>query len=172
VVSPSCCDEIRSLAGAGDIRLHQREYREGDLEDAFVVIAATDDRQTNLAIAEAARRAGCLVNAVDDPASSDFIVPACVRRGDITIAVSTSGKSPALARKLRTRLEAEFSGEYAELARLVGEVREAIRAEGLKISEKAWQQSLDLEVLVPLLREGKIEEARAAIARKLVKGSS
>jgi len=170
VVSPSSCEELRALAASGEILLHSREYRAGDLKGASVVIAATDDRHANQTIADEARRHGCLVNAVDDADSSDFIVPACLKRGDMTIAISTSGRSPALARKLRARLETEFGGEYTDLVRLVGEVRAAIKTKGLKVNEDTWQEALDLERLPALIKEGKIEEARAAITRNLVKG--
>ncbi len=170
MVSPSSCTELLALAERGEILLHSREYREDLLKGAHVVIAATDDRDTNLSIVDGARRSGCLVNAVDDAENSDFIVPSCLRRGDITVAVSTSGKSPALARKLRARLEAELGSEYAELVRLVGEVREEMRTRGLKVSEDTWQEALDLELLPALIKEGKIKEARAAIARNLMEG--
>lgn len=169
VVSPSFCEELLALAETADIELHRREYREGDLDGAFVVIAATDDSGTNLRVADEARRRGCLVNVVDDAANSDFIMPSSLRRGDITIAVSTSGRSPALARKLRARLEAELGSEYAELVRLVGEVREDVKKEGVKVSEDIWQEALDLELLLALIKDGKIQEAKAAITRNLLK---
>ncbi len=99
-----------------------------------------------------------------------FIVPSYLKRGDITIAVSTSGKSPALARKLRTILERQFGREYADLVQLVGEVRSEIKARGLRVDEEAWQESLDLESLTTLIREGKATEARNMIIRNLVGG--
>jgi siroheme synthase-like protein len=168
VISPSCCAGLVEMAGAGKLRIHSREYREKDLEGAFVAIAATDSKETNATIAGEAHRCGCFVNAVDDAASSDFIVPACLKRGDLTIAVSTSGRSPALARKLRAGLEDQFGREYAELVRLVSEVRSEIRQRGISVDEDTWQAGLDPGLLAGLLREGKAAEARRTIVRNLI----
>lgn len=170
VISPSSCAGLVAMSADGKIQIHHRKYRERDLQGAFVAIAATDDRDVNLEIAKEARRCGCIVNVVDDAANSDFIVPSYLKRGDITIAVSTSGKSPALARKLRAILERQFGREYADLAQIVGEVRSEIKARGLRVDEDVWQESLDLESLTTLIREGKATEARNTITRKLVGG--
>ncbi len=170
VISPSSCTELLALSENREILLHPREYQEGDLKGAFVVIAATNERDTNLRIVAGARRNGCLVNTVDDADNSDFIVPSCLRRGELTIAVSTSGKSPALARKLRTRLEMEFGTEYAGLVQLIGEVRAEMKKRGLRVKEDKWQEALDLELLSALIKEGKITEARDAITRNLMEG--
>jgi len=170
VISPSTCPELTGMAEAGKIKIHRREYREGDLQGACITIAATDNRETNAAIAGEAQRSGSIVNAVDDAGSSDFIMPAYFKRGDIIIAVSTSGKSPALARKLRTSLKRQLGPEYANLVQLVSEVRAEIKQRGLKVNENAWQESLNLELLTGLIREGKATEARDMIIRNLVEG--
>ena len=168
VISPASCRELEDIAGEGKVQVHRREYREGDLRGAFVVIAATDDKDVNRKIAGEAHKAGCIVNAVDDAESSDFIVPSCLKRGDITIAVSTSGKSPALARKLRTGLESRFGEEYACLLEIVSQVRREVKLRGLKISESAWQKSLDLGLLTGLIKEGKEAEAKSMLIQNLV----
>ena len=170
VISPLLCAELADMARANRIRTHTREYREGDLQGACIAIAATDNRETNAEIAGDAHRDGCIVNAVDDPGVSDFIVPSCLKRGDIVIAVSTSGKSPALARKLRTSLEKQFGPEYADLVKIVSEARTEIRERKLRVSDKVWQESLDLESLVDLINEGKSDEARDLIINNLVRG--
>ena len=169
VISPLFCAELADMARANRIRTHSREYREGDLQGACIAIAATDSRETNARIADEAHRDGCIVNAVDDPGVSDFIVPSCLKRGDIVIAVSTSGKSPALARKLRTSLEKQFEPEYADLVKIVSEARTEIRKRRLRVNDKVWQESLDLESLVDLINEGKPAEARNLIIKNLVR---
>ncbi|MFC1961658.1 bifunctional precorrin-2 dehydrogenase/sirohydrochlorin ferrochelatase [Chloroflexota bacterium] len=170
VISPLICAELADMAKTYKIRVHSRGYQDGDLQVACVVIAATDDRETNARIAGEAHRTGCIVNAVDDPDISDFIVPSCLKRGDITISVSTSGKSPALARKLRTSLERQFGPEYADLAKIVSEARTEIKKQGLKVDEKVWQESLDLELLINLIKEGKPTEAKEMIIKKITGG--
>ena len=97
VISPQLCSELETLA-EGNVTVIRREYQSGDLEDAFVVVAATDDQETNEQIATDASKKGMLINVVDVPALSNFIVPSYLRRGDLTVAVSTNGKSPALSR--------------------------------------------------------------------------
>jgi precorrin-2 dehydrogenase/sirohydrochlorin ferrochelatase len=123
-ISPEFGLEFENLAADSDqIRLVRRVYQSGDLEGAFLVIAATDSPQVNQAVWEEAVQRGCLVNVVDDPQHSNFIVPAVVQRGEVKIAITTGGASPALARRLRERLEALFGQEYAELAALLSALR-------------------------------------------------
>ena len=123
VISPDLTSELEALVEAGRIAALNRPSREGDLAAAFLVIAATDDAEVNRAVWREADRRGCLINVVDDLAHSNFIVPAVVRRGELTLAVSTGGDSPALARRLREQLEAEIGPEYGELVALLGELR-------------------------------------------------
>ncbi len=160
VVSPDLCSELSQLAESGQIRVFQRSYRAGDLQGAVIVIAATDDRNINLEVAKEAGKRGVLINVVDDAESSDFIAPSYLRRGDVTIAVSTGGRSPALARKIRTRLEKDFGDEYAALALLLDEVRTEVKRQGIKVDGDAWQETLDLDLLSDLLRKGQAEKAK------------
>lgn len=160
VISPELCPELAELATEGRVRLFQRNYEEGDLRDAFIAIAATDDNEVNNDLLKEAKDRKVLVNVVDDADNCDFIVPALLHRGDVTIAVSTSGRSPALARKIRTRLENEFGEEYSTLALLLDEVRSRLKQQDLKISNDAWQEAIDLDRLTGLLRNGEGEKAR------------
>jgi len=169
VISPDACPELNKLAEDGEISVLPRSYRAGDLEDAFIVIAATSDRDTNLEVAQEAQRKAVLVNVVDDQENSDFIAPSYIRRGDITIAVSTAGRSPALARKIRTRLGKDFGDEYASLARLIGEVRVEIKRQGIRVNGDGWQEALDLDLLIKLLREGNKEKAKTVLVSGLRK---
>ncbi len=169
VVSPTLCPELSQMAGEGTIQALQRGYRAEDLEHALLAIAATDDAKTNESVAAEARQRGALVNVVDDPQHSDFIVPSYFSRGDVIVAVSTSGTSPALARKIRTRLEKDFGTEYAQLALLAKEVRSEMRRQGVSINSDAWQEVLDLDPLVELLKYGKRREAKEIMVER-VKG--
>ena len=123
LISPDIIPELETLSHTGALSLKQRPYRQGDLNGAFLVIAATNDPRVNQEIWAEAQREGCLINVVDDPAHCNFIIPAQVRHGDFSIAISTGGTSPALARRLRERLEAQFGPEYGHLTALLGELR-------------------------------------------------
>lgn len=112
VVSPTSTRKLADLAAQGAIRLARRTVRPADLDRVFLAFAATDDAQVNQRVADAARKAGGLANVADAPERCDFLVPSVVRRGDLTIAISTSGGSPALAKRLRQRLDATIGPEY------------------------------------------------------------
>ncbi|MBU2536290.1 MAG: bifunctional precorrin-2 dehydrogenase/sirohydrochlorin ferrochelatase [Chloroflexi bacterium] len=167
VISPDPCPELVQLAESGEIRSLNREYRTGDLAGVFVAVAATDDSEINQRVVTEARKGAILVNVVDDAENSDFIVPSYLRRGQVTIAVSTAGKSPALARKIRSRLEKELGDEYALLALLINEVRAEIKREGIKIDGDGWQEALDLDQLLGQLRRGEREKAKATLLSNL-----
>lgn len=167
VVSPELCPELSQLAAAGAIKTTLRDYESGDLEGAFVVVAATADSTTNRQVAEEAVKRGVLVNVVDTPELCNFIIPSCLRRGAVTIAVSTGGKSPALARRIRTDLEPSFGHEYGPLASLVEEVRSELRQRGITIPGEAWQRALDLEPLLEMLRQGHRDEAKRRLQDSL-----
>lgn len=123
LVSPSLVPDLEILADAGAIEVLPRSYEEGDLAGAFLVIAATDDPQVNRRVWAEALQRGCLINVVDDPQHSNFTLPAVVRRGEMSIAISTGGSSPALARRLRERIESLVGPEYAVLTELLAELR-------------------------------------------------
>jgi len=106
------------------------DYQDACLTGAFLVIGATDDGAVNGRIAADARALGIPVNIVDDPARCDFILPAVLERGDLSIAVSTSGRSPALAKKIRRELEAVYGPEYAILLEIMGKLRGDVIARG------------------------------------------
>ena len=123
VVSPLLTSELRRMAAAGSIEYREREWQPQDLEDCALVFAATDDARLHEAIAAEARSRGIPINVADEPGLCDFIMPAIVRRGDVQIAVSTSGASPALASRIRRDLEAIFGEEYAMVAQILRAVR-------------------------------------------------
>lgn len=168
VISPDVFPQIQDMARSQQVDVVRRSYATGDVKGAFLVIAATDDAVVNAAVAREAASIGIQVNVVDDAAQSSFIVPSLLRRGGLSISVSTSGMGPALARRIREELEGDFGEEYAALAELVEEVRAELKARGLKPGADAWQQALGLERLTGLLRKGEWEQARRTLFHNLV----
>jgi len=131
VISPDLTAELQKLDQEGSISWISREYCKGDLEQAFLVIAATDDEETQKQVYEEASARNLLLNVADVPQRCNFILPATVRQGDLVIAVSTAGKSPALARKLRMELEKRYGAEYRVLVDILGAIRPEVIASGL-----------------------------------------
>jgi precorrin-2 dehydrogenase len=123
VISPKLTAELQSLVSSGTLTYVKRPYLEGDLKGAFLVIAATSDPVVNQAVWAEAIQRGCLINVVDDPQHSNFILPAVLQRGEMSIAISTGGASPALARRLRERLEGLIGPDYETLTALLAELR-------------------------------------------------
>ncbi len=156
VISPNLIELLEELKSKGKIEHIEREYKEGDLEGAFVVIGATDSPSVNRAIYKEASALNLLVNIVDVPKICNFIVPSIVRRGDLTISISTSGKAPALAKKIRLELEEIFGQEYETYLNLLEEVREKIKQKYESSDERndAWHRILESDIL-DLIREGK-----------------
>jgi siroheme synthase-like protein len=124
LIAPSAEPALEAYAREGSIRWEQREYAgANDLEGAFLVIAATDDSEVNISVFEDAEARAMLVNVVDVPPLCSFILPAIVRTGPLAIAISTAGASPALAKRMKREIEAQFGEPYARLAVLLNEVR-------------------------------------------------
>jgi len=128
VVAPWASDDLQKLAAEGRIRWFAREFQIGDLDGKFLVIAATSDSAVNRAVFLEAQRLGILCNAVDDPPHCDFYFPSVVRRGDLQIAISTAGQSPALAQRLRRELEEVFDESAGDWVSELGERRREILA--------------------------------------------
>lgn len=167
VVSPTIHPGLAQLAEAGRISPIRREFKPGDLAGAVIAIAATDERAINQKVSDEARDRGVLVNVVDSSEQSDFIIPSFFRRGDLTIAVSTAGMSPALARKIRTKLEGLLGEEFALVLSIIGDVRSAFQQQGIRVAADAWQEALDLDLLIGLVQEGRPEEARDILRARL-----
>lgn len=149
VISPEVGPAILNMAQSGRVVWHDRCYQRGDLHGAFLVFAATDNRQVQQDVAAEARENRILFNSVDDPDACSFQVPARVRRGDFLLTVSTGGGSPALAAKLRRQLASEYGKEYKQLVDLLGQIRKIIVADG-KTSEShkiLFERLLNLNVL-------------------------
>lgn len=135
VVGKELTPALEAWRGDGRIIHREADFEEAHLAGASLVIGATDDETVNGWVAQSAGVRGIPVNIVDDPARCDFILPSVVERGDLVIAVSTGGKSPALARKVREELEGIYGAEYAILLEILGELREKVIASGSSSAE-------------------------------------
>ena len=162
VVSPVVTDRIAAWAASDVVRYVAHAYRSGDLATHDIVFVATDDAQVTAAVVAEARERRIWVNAADDPAHSDFILPSVLRRGALTVAVGTGGASPALARLIRKELETYFTDDYAALADIAAEVRQELRRHGHSASGEAWQRAFDADVR-RLVAEGRRDEAKARL---------
>lgn len=123
IISECLCDELSSLILNSGISWVKRNYTVGDINNTFLVVAATNNKTVNHQVYEEAKSKNILINVIDEPELCDFIVPSKVEVGDLTIAISTDGKSPALAKKIRKDLETVFGEEYAKFLNLLGEIR-------------------------------------------------
>ncbi|MDR3589598.1 MAG: bifunctional precorrin-2 dehydrogenase/sirohydrochlorin ferrochelatase [Negativicutes bacterium] len=164
VCAPRLTAGLAELAAEGGVDYMDAGYTPGSIGNYFIVICATDDADVNRQAAQEARCQGALVNVVDAPELCDFTVPAQVSRGELMITVSTGGKSPAMARRLRQELEQHYGPEYGLYLELVARLRAEVRSQpGTAAKRQAfWREALDEEILV-LLRTGKIKEAEEKI---------
>src|SRR5579883_409655 len=167
VVAPALTPALQALLDAGRIAVRPRPYADGDLAGAALAIAATDERDVNARVAAEARARGVWLNAADDPERCDVILPAVIRRGDLPIAISTCGRSPALARRVREDLERLLPPEYAALLPLLAEVRAELRQEGVDVPPERWQSAVD-DYVLDRLRAGDLAGARARLRAGLV----
>jgi precorrin-2 dehydrogenase/sirohydrochlorin ferrochelatase len=137
VIAPQASDRILDWAASGELQFHQRPYHQGDLTGNFLVVAATNDPAVNRAVFAEATEKGVLCNAVDDPPFCDFYFPSVVRRGDLQIAISTSGASPALAQRLRKEINAQPPLDAGDWLTDLGNLRrEVVAAEPLNESRR------------------------------------
>ena len=168
VVARRASPALRQLAAQGKIELKESAFNPSDLErlkpGRSLVFIATDDREVNREVFAEADALGLAANTADDPELCAFLVPAVVRRGSLHIAISTEGKSPLLARRIREKLEAEFGPEYAVLVELLGDFRSLVMRSGLDQSDrrKAFQELVDSDLL-ELIRQGKKELAKERV---------
>ncbi len=165
VVAPEVTPQIKEWHGQGKVEIFFRGFQEGDLEGAFLVVAATNNPEVQRAVVSEARSRGILCNVVDQPEESNFFVPSVVKRGRLQIAISTSGASPAVARRLRETLEEMFGPEYERYLELMARWRQEILARSLSEAER--RRLFELLALLPLplwIKRGE-EEHLASLAR-------
>ena len=166
IISPEATDGIKRAALRGDVAFEQREYRDGDLEGAFIAVAATNVWHVNRQIFEEAEAKGVLLNVVDDPDQCTFIAPSIVRRDPITLAVSTGGASPALARKMRETLAEAPALKWADLAGALGRARRVIKEQRTVIDPTRWQCVIT-EDLLEMTQAGREDEVVDIILAQL-----
>ena len=166
LISPQATDSLEQWTEDGRIEWERRTYREGDLKGAFLAIGATGVLEVDRQMAEEAERERVLLNIVDYVPLCMFIAPSIVERGPITFAISTSGASPALARKLRESMEKSELLDFAEIAGLLSKARAEVKRRGWKIPPDRWQEVIDRK-LVEAVREGREDEALEGILQQL-----
>ena len=173
VVSPDPTPRLKKMAANGSIQLKERAYQSDDLSKMFLVIGATDDERLNRQVSIDAERVNILCNIADRPEVCNFILPAIVRRGDLMITISTSGKSPALAKRLRRNLETQFGKEYADFLRLMGAIRDKLlsQAHEPEAHKDLFNQLIDSD-LVGLIKADKTKQINALLYEILGEGYS
>ena len=166
VISPDLTPQLYDLAEQKRIAYIQRKYQPGDLTGAFMVICATDRSEINHQVWEEATTNRQLVNVVDDIPRCNFIAPSILRKGDLTIAISTSGKAPALAVRLKERFQRELGPEYERFLELAGELREPLarNVPDFERRKSLWYELVDSEILDVLAR-GDESSAREIISQ-------
>lgn len=166
VISPELTLPLQELATQNQIAYLARAYQPGDLTGAFLVICATDQPEINHQVWQEATANRQLVNVVDDTPRCSFIAPSILRKGDLTIAISTSGKAPALAVRLKERLQRELGPEYERFLELAGELREPLARHILDFETRKalWYELVDSEIL-DLLASGEETSARELISQ-------
>ncbi len=164
IVSPQVEKRIKEWSLDGSITWLPREFEEHDLDEIFMVFVATNYGSINQWVVELCRQRGILANAVDDPPNCDFFVPSLIRHNSLVVAISTEGKSPLFARKLREELEEIITPEYGEFVEILGELRTQIKKGVLDIEmrRKIFENLVNSDIL-SLLKAGEKEKARERI---------
>jgi len=171
VISPAVSDRLQELSRSGALTVKKRAYHSRDLDGVFLVIGATDDETLNRRISDDAEDRNTLCNIADRPEVCNFILPSIVHRDDLVITISTSGKSPALAKKLRQTLENQFGKEYGDFLQLLGAVRRKLlrTAHEPEIHKPLFEQLINSD-LIELVREGRKDEINIRLAEILGPG--
>ncbi len=166
VVSPTVTARLGAWAADGRIVHRARAYRSGDLEGQDVAFSAADDPAVSTEVAAEGRARGVWVNAADEPARCDFILPSVIRRGRLVVAVSTGGASPAAARAIREEIEGYLTDDHAMLVELAAEARDELRKRAASPGAERWRGALDGR-LRRLIADRRYREARARLVRSL-----
>lgn len=174
VVAEGPAARLVELERIDGVEVARRAWRSDDLQGAFLVVAASPDAGERDAIARAARAEHALVNVMDDIGNCDWSAPSVVRRGELVLAIATGGASPALAKKLRTRLTGEFGEEWAEVLALLRHVRAETTPLLPDLGTRAarWSEALDIDEAVSMVREGRSDELAAVLRARLLQGAT
>lgn len=160
IVSPKITPELQRLISKHNLKYSQRKYRKSDLKNKWIIFVATDDKDLNKQISQDAKQSGLLINVADDPNNCSFIVPSIITRGDLQIAISTSGISPLLTKTLRKKIENLFGNEYIALLKLIKKYRKVIldKFKDNKIKRKKLEELLKPSILNKI-KKGDIRQA-------------
>ena len=159
VISPKLTPALKKLANKKKIGYCPKAYEKGNLKGFFLAYSATNDQKVNRDVFNEAKRQGVLLNVVDVPELCNFIVPSVVERGDLLIAISTSGKSPAMAKKIRQQLEKGFGKEYAVFLDIMGKIRDKVLTRSKESDKnKRLFERLVNSPLIEWIKEGKKKE--------------
>ena len=170
VIAPEVTPAVEKLAAQGQVEWLMREYRTGDLAQAFIAIASTDDDDTDRQISAEAEERNVLLNVVDVTHLCTFIAPSVARRGEVTVATSTGGASPALARTFREKLESSRILEFADLAPILARGRAELRHRGLRVPPDHWQRCIT-EELLDIVQSGDEASAYQLLEEGLLAGA-
>lgn len=164
LVSPQVEKKIKEWSLDGSITWLPREFENPDLDGIFMVFVATNDGSVNRRVVELCRQRGILANAVDDPPNCDFFIPSLIRHNSLVVAISTEGKSPLFARKLREELEKVITPEYGEYVEILGELRTRVKNDvpDIELRKKIFENLVNSDIL-NLLKAGEKEKARERI---------
>ena len=164
VISPEATPRLQSWAENHQVNWMAREFQPTDIQGAFLVFAATDDQMINREVAGLCQENGILVNAVDDPVYCDFYIPSTIRRNSLVLAISTEGKSPAYAKRMRRQLEKDITAMHGEFVELLGEQREIVKqaVPDIRARQAIFEALASLDIL-DLIAEGKDEQIRERI---------
>lgn len=163
IISPDLTARLQQHVSEGRVHYIARPYQSGDLVGFFLAFTTTGDSAVDTAIFTEGRARGVLVNSADDPTRCDFFLPAVIRRGELAIAVSTGGTSPALARVMREELQAMVGEDYTLLGEIAGALRREVRSGSRVITGKQWTSALKEPIFRRSVRDGQREEASARL---------
>jgi len=166
VISPDVTEAVARWSKNNSIQFLARRYQRGDVKGHELVFVATNDGSVNAQVHQDGKNQGVWVNAADDPEHCDFILPSVLRRGDLTVAVSSGGNSPALARTIREELEIYFTQEYEQLAGLAAEARVELQKRSLSAPFETWRRALSGDVRQLLMR-GEVARAKSHLLKEL-----
>ena len=160
--------EFNSVTALPNVDFFRREFTDADLDGKFLVIACTSSEEVNWRISNLCRDKGILCNIVDQPEKCSFIVPATVKRGDLTVAISTAGRSPAMAKRIRKELQESFGDEYANLLTAMGRIRPLMLSMGLTTADNtAVFRSLVNSALLDALKDHDLDAAMEILKESL-----
>ena len=166
VISPDATETVARWSKNNSIQFLARRYQRGDVKGHELVFVATNDGSVNAQVHQDGKNQGVWVNAADDPEHCDFILPSVLRRGDLTVAISSGGNSPALARTIREELEIYFTQEYEQLAGLAAEARVELQKRSLSAPFETWRRALSGDVRQLLMR-GEVARAKSHLLKEL-----